>query len=173
MASAHNISIQCTNQNNVYEAMKRTFKTSIKYKHAIQVKNLYSQLKKDRIGTASVESLSKKLCNTLPRHKERTLVRTIINWKLQDSHIKLRHLERENTSTWRKEKEVIKRGGILREYKRLWRRETTRHENELNKYHTNQRFRPPTACPSLNYIHYQGIMPSVKKKRKKKVQKKS
>ena len=37
-----------------------------------------------------------------------------------------------------------------------------------NKYHTNQRFRPLAACPSLNYTHYQGILPSVKKKKFKK-----
>ena len=30
-----------------------------------------------------------------------------------------------------------------------------------NKYHTNQRFRPPAACPSLNYTHYQGILPGL------------
>ena len=41
-----------------------------------------------------------------------------------------------------------------------------------NKYHTNQRFRPPATCPSLNYAHYQGILPSVNKKLKKKVKKK-
>ena len=59
LASAHTISNQCTNPNEVYEAMKQTFKKSIEYKRAIHVKNLYAQLKKERIGTTVIENISK------------------------------------------------------------------------------------------------------------------
>ena len=78
-------------------------KASIEYKRAIHVKNLYKELKKDGIGTIKVELMSKKLCDTLPQHRQRTLVKVIINWKLQDSHKELRKQKRINTETcvWR------------------------------------------------------------------------
>ena len=45
--------------------MKQTIKTSLEYKRAIYVKNLYKQLKKDRIGTTVIETMSSKQCSTL------------------------------------------------------------------------------------------------------------
>ena len=138
LASAHNITTQCTNRNHVMEAMKRTIKSSLEYKHALIVKDLYTQLKKDRIGTTAIEGLSKKLCNTLPQHRERNLVKKVVDWKLQDAHIQVRRLQRENTQMWRKERGIIKEAGVLREYERLWRRETTRYSSELRGKHSQK-----------------------------------
>ena len=87
--------------------MKRVMKESLEYKHSIYVKNLYVELKNDKIGTSTIESLSKRMCNTLPKHRVRTLVKIVTNWKLQDAHRKLRESKRRNTETWRKEKETI------------------------------------------------------------------
>ena len=42
-------------------------KNSVEYKHSIYVKNLYVKLKEERIGTTTVETLSEKMCNTLPK----------------------------------------------------------------------------------------------------------
>ena len=86
--------------------MKQTMKTSLEYKRAIYVKNLYKQLKKDRIGTTVVESMCERLCDTLPEHRQRTLVKVIINWKLQDAHKVLKEHKSTNTEMWRKQKTV-------------------------------------------------------------------
>ena len=86
LASAYRISNHCPNHDVIYEAMKRTIKISMEYKRAIHVKNLFTKLKKDRIGTTQIETLAKSLCDTLPEHRQRTLVQVIVNWKLQDSH---------------------------------------------------------------------------------------
>ena len=47
--------------------MKRTMKTSLEYKRAINVKNLFKELKREGIGTGKVETMSAKLCDTLPK----------------------------------------------------------------------------------------------------------
>ena len=60
LASAQELCSHCTNRNVVYEAMKCVVKKSLEYKHAIYVKNLYGNLKKDGIGTTTVEGLSQK-----------------------------------------------------------------------------------------------------------------
>ena len=125
LASAHNICNQGTNRDETYEAMKQTIKTSLEYKRAIYVKNLYKQLKKDRIGTTTIETMSGKLCSTLPKHRQRTLVKVIVNWKLQDAHKELRERKSANTEMWRKQKPVLDAAGITTDYKRLWRREVT------------------------------------------------
>ena len=96
------------------------------------MKNLYQELKKDGIGTMKVERMSEKLCDTLPKHRRRTLVKIIINWKLQDAHKELREHKRINTETWHREKETIASAGVLDAYKRLWRREITKYENDCN-----------------------------------------
>ena len=111
--------------------MKQTYKTSLEYKRSIHVKDLYQKLKKDGIGTTEIETMTKRLCNTLPKHRQRTLVKIITNWRLQDAHKELRRLKSINTTTWRREKEIIERAGILDDYERLWRREITKYENEL------------------------------------------
>ena len=107
-------------------------KTSMEYKRSIHVKNLYNELKKDGIGTTTIETVSKKLCSTLPKHRQRTIVRIITNWKLQDAHKQLHEHKRKNTQTWRHEKELIAAAGLLETYGRLWRREITRFERESN-----------------------------------------
>ena len=129
LASAQQIASQCTNHDVIYEAMKRTMKTSMEYKRAINVKNLYKELKIDGIGTAKVETMSRKLCDTLPKHRRRTLVRIVINWKLRDAYKELRELKIRNTEVWRQEKETLAAAGVREEYERLWRREITHFEN--------------------------------------------
>ena len=101
----------------------------MEYKRAIHVKNLYQELKKDGIGTTKIETMSKKLCDTLPRHRQRTLVKVITNWKLQDAHKQLHEQKHTNTRMWRQEKDTIAAAGLLDAYERLWRREITRFEN--------------------------------------------
>ena len=115
--------------------MKQTYKTSIEYKRAIHVKNLYAQLKKDRIGTPIIESLCSRLCSTLPKHRQRTLVKVITNWKLQDAHKELRLRKYENTEMWRHQKTTIETAGVLIEFNRLWRREITKYENKCVETH--------------------------------------
>ena len=110
--------------------MKRTFKSSVEYKRSIHVKNLYEKLKRDGIGTTQVEKMAEQLCRTLPKHRQRTLVKVIVNWKLQDAHRELHRLKAANTETWRKERAIISRAGVLDAYERLWRREITMYENE-------------------------------------------
>ena len=105
--------------------MKRTFKSSVEYKRSIHVKNLYEKLKRDGIGTTQVEKMAEQLCRTLPKHRQRTLVKVIVNWKLQDAHRELHRLKAANTETWRKERAIISRAGVLDAYERLWRREIT------------------------------------------------
>ncbi len=63
------------------------------------------------------------------------MINTVINWKLQDAHTELRNLKRRNTATWREVKATIRNGGVLREYERLWRRETTKYDEEIRSKH--------------------------------------
>ena len=77
LASSYRISCQCTNQNEIYEAMKQTYRTSVEYKRSIHVKNLYQKLKMDGIGTTQIETITERLCYSLPRHRQRTLVKVI------------------------------------------------------------------------------------------------
>ena len=112
LASAQNLCIQVTNRTLVYEAMKRVMKNSLEYKHSIYVKNLYVKLKMEKIGTTTIETLSRKLCSTLPKHRTRTLVKIVTQWKLQDAYAHLREMKRRNTEVWRKEKETIEAAGI-------------------------------------------------------------
>ena len=136
LASAYTLCSQCTNRDETYEAMKQTIKTSLEYKRAIYVKNLYKQLKKDRIGTTVIETMSSKQCSTLPKHRQRTLVKVIVNWKLQDAHKDLRERKSANTEMWRKQKCVMDAAGVTPQYKRLWRREVTIYENKCaDEYH--------------------------------------
>ena len=102
----------------------------MEYKRAIHVKNLFTKLKKDRIGTTQIETLAKSLCDTLPEHRQRTLVKVIVNWKMQDAHKHLQRLKSVNTTTWRREKELLAGAGVVNEYEQLWRREITKYENE-------------------------------------------
>jgi hypothetical protein len=112
LASAQELSSHCTNRNMVYEAMKRVMKKSLEYKHSVHLKNFYGNLKKDEIGTTTVERLSQRLCRTLPEHRTRTMVKIVVRWKLQDAHNQLRTTQRENTKTWRKEEKVIQEAGM-------------------------------------------------------------
>ena len=96
----------------VYDAMKRVMKESLEYKHSIYVKNLYVELKKDKIGTTTIEALSKRMCSTLPKHRTRTMVKIVTQWKLQDAYGKLRETKSRNTETWRQEKETIDAAGV-------------------------------------------------------------
>ncbi len=57
LAAAHTLSNQSTNPNNVYEAMKRTMKTSLEYRRATHLKNLYNELKENKIGIQNVETM--------------------------------------------------------------------------------------------------------------------
>ena len=133
LASARQLSTHCTNQDMVYEAMKRVMKKSLEYKRSIYLKNLFGSLKKDGIGTTTVEGLSERLCQTLPKHRTRSLVKIIVRWKLQDAHSQLRRTQLENTMTWRKEKKTLEESGIMNEFSELWRREITRYTNELKE----------------------------------------
>ena len=74
--------------------------------------------------------MSQKLCRTLPKLRQRTLVKIITNWRLQDAHKELRKRKSSNTEEWREKKTIIAAAGVLTEYERLWRREVTKYENE-------------------------------------------
>ena len=117
----------------VYEAMKCVFKKSLEYKHAVYLKNLYGSLKKDGIGTTTVEGLSHRICQKLPNHRTRTLTKIVIRWKLQDAHNQLRSAQYEKVMAWRREKKLLEESGTLNEFNELWRREITKYGNELNE----------------------------------------
>ena len=99
------------------------------------MKNLYQELKKDGIGTSRIENMCTRLCDTLPKHRQRTLVKVVTNWKLSDAHKELRKHKIRNTDMWRKQKETIAAAGVLEEYERLWKREITKYENERLSTH--------------------------------------
>ena len=86
LASLRTLSNTTPNTHVVYEAMRRVCKTTLEYKHSIYIKNLYARLKHEKVSTTTVESLSQRLCSTLPGHRRRTLVGIINQWKLQDAH---------------------------------------------------------------------------------------
>ena len=133
LASAHNISETSTNREMVNEAMKRSMQKSIEYKHAIYIKNLYLGLHKRKVGTTTVETLCARICHRLPNTRKVTLINQIIGWKLTDAYDILMKAKYQNTEEWRRSKLIINDYNVLAPYERLWNREITIYENNLNK----------------------------------------
>ena len=99
--------------------MKCVFKKSLEYKHAVYLKNLYGSLKKDGIGTTTVEGLSHRICQKLPNHRSRTLTKIVIRWKLQDAHNQLGCAQYKKVTAWRGEKKLLEESGRLNGFNEL------------------------------------------------------
>ena len=93
--------------------------------HAEYVNDLFSKLRKMKIGNAQTEELSKRMCRTLPKRRK-TLVRTMMKWKHEDSIKDLRQQKKEQTEVWRKCEPVIKNANIDRRYHTIWSTEKRR-----------------------------------------------
>ena len=73
VTSAKDLSLEYNDasQSLVLEAMIRIMKQTIKYVHAIYVKDLFKNLVRKNIGTIEVNKLAKKLCRKLRRRREK------------------------------------------------------------------------------------------------------
>ena len=58
--------------------------------HALYVLDLIKDLRRRKIGFKSVEERAACMCSGLPGGRKRTLVNTIMNWKLEDAHEEVR-----------------------------------------------------------------------------------
>ena len=96
--------------------MKRVMRKSMEYKHAIYIKNLFENLKKNGVGTTTIESLSSRMCERLPVKRCKTLVKIVLGWKIQDAHDKLRTAQYDNAQTWRREEGKLQQAGVLEEF---------------------------------------------------------
>ena len=87
----------CANPEMGKSAMKHIMKTAIHLEKSRYVMKLFNQLKQKKIGTTEVETLSKRICKRLPERRHRTLVNTIIQWKIEDARSMLNRARYENT----------------------------------------------------------------------------
>ena len=122
VTSAKDLSLEYNDasQSLVLEAMIRIMKQTIKYVHAIYVKDLFKNLVRKNIGTIEVKRLAKKLCSKLPRRREKTLISIVMKWKLQDAENSLRKAKYENTRVWRTDKIVIDKWNLLEVFNNIW-----------------------------------------------------
>ncbi len=112
--------------------MKRTMSNTMKLLKGRFVFDLFAKLYKKKVGTNAVESHCKRVCEDLPRGRQRTLLQRFMKWKHQDARSKLNEARRENTRIWREEKRVLRTWGVLDTYLTVWRREKQRCQTELN-----------------------------------------
>ena len=109
--------------------MKRAMQQTLKYIHAVYITDLYKDLNKQGLGTTTVVSLSRRLCSTLPKRRENTLISIIIRWKLNDAYSVLRREKYENTKIWRECKNVLIQENIMKRYLEI-------HNKERDIYYT-------------------------------------
>ena len=69
--------------------------------HALYVLDLIKDLRRKNTGFKSVEERAACMCRGLPGGRKRTLVNTIMNWKLKDAHEEFRKARCKKTREWR------------------------------------------------------------------------
>ena len=130
------ISENCEDPNRILEAMRRTMKNTSEMIHSLYVVDLLRGLKKKRIGLKTVEDEAARMCRGLASGRQRTLVNTIMSWKLRDAYRKLQKARRDNTKVWREVRPIlVQEGDVLSSYLRLWKSE----KKNLKRYLTNKR----------------------------------
>ena len=130
----------CVNNNNsntdpVYEAMVRATKSSLEVVECKSRCNVLRSLKKQRIGTSCVESLTARLCKYKDSEKvfkngvKRKIVNIVMNEKLNDAYTEYRLSKVRNMKVWRECKKIITgevRRGYVTEWSRYMKREVRR-----------------------------------------------
>eukprot|EP00494_Astrolonche_serrata_P008035 UN08069 len=86
--------------------MKRAMKATLKLQQARYVLDLFQKLKRKNIGTSPVEELSIRICQRLPERRKRTLVNTVMQWKIEDARKSINKTRYDNTKIWRECKPV-------------------------------------------------------------------
>ena len=76
--------------------------------HALYVLDLIKDLRRRKIGFKSVEERAACMCRGLPGGRKRTLVSTIMNWKLKDAYEEVRKARCKNTREWREVYPIIR-----------------------------------------------------------------
>ena len=135
VASAHQISLKCSNPIMVYEAMKRTMEKTMIMLQNRYVVDLFTKIRNKNIGTTEITSLCNRACQRLPKGRAATLRNTLVKWKIRDATTNFQKSRYENTKTWREVKPLLVSENVVTEYEELWSREKTieakRHKEHL------------------------------------------
>ena len=126
MTKLNELCVTCANPERAKSVMKRIMKAAIHLEKARYVVNLFLQLKKKKIGTTEIESLSKRMCQRLPERRQRTLVNTIVQWKIEDARSMLNRARHENTKLWRDCKQLLIDLNIIDQFTIAWSHEKGR-----------------------------------------------
>ena len=131
LASENFISNSCSNADVAIEAMKRTMRSTMDYLHARYVMDLFKRLQRCKIGTTNIVNLCRRICEKLPARREKTLIETIIRWKVTDACKVFQKAHYENTNTWRQVCPILEQENIRNQYEELWDREKTEYARQL------------------------------------------
>ena len=94
----------------VLDAMKHSMKNSVELQHTIYVMDLFSKPKKKNITTTNIQNMVHKLCDGLPRRREKTAIDLIMNWKIKHLQNTIIIQKYTNTNVWRECKPIIDEG---------------------------------------------------------------
>ena len=112
--------------------MTRISKSMVRLQKAYHRRDLLTQLVDRDVPINSVAAVCKQACRGLSTHKEITMRKTIMKWRLNDAHVELNTARRVHTQS-RREMEAILRGeGIIRDFDAARDRERARIRGNLN-----------------------------------------
>ena len=129
--SARKVTQRCKDPQGILNTLRRTMKNTQELVHALYVLDLIKDLRRRKIGFKSVEERAACMCRGLPGGRKRTLVNTIMNWKLKDAHEEVRKARCKNTREWREVYPIIRQERILESYRQLWIRDKRKLKDEL------------------------------------------
>ena len=129
--SARKITQSCKDPQGILKTLRRTMKNTQELVQAFYVVDLINDLRKRKIGFKSVEEIASCMCKGLPGGRTRTLVNTIMTWKLKDAHERVNKARCKNTREWRAVYPIIRQARIFDSYSQLWIREKRKLKDEL------------------------------------------
>ena len=122
---------QANTKPELVQVMKHGIEESVKLIKCRSVLDIMTRLHRNKVGTAEVESLSERMCAKVGGSRARTLVNTVMKWKVSSARKELDKQRYQNTKVWRGIKPVLQKAGpgVLQAYQRVWSRE----KDELQK----------------------------------------
>ena len=112
LTEIRHISRDSRKPNEVYNVMIRLSKSAVRLQKAYYRLDLLTELVKRDIPVNNAAVLCMRACEGLSKHKEMTMRRTIMKWKLDSVRIDLRKAQRDNTNTTRECERLIREQGL-------------------------------------------------------------
>ena len=131
LAIMKEISKNTRSPNKVIDAMKHIMEGTNNMTHSLYVVDLLNTLKRKRIGTNSIEQLTKKLC--CGGSGREAILKIVIKNRLKEAHKRCRKLKYENEKIWREQDEILIAEGVLEAFLVVWVKEKLRYRQALKE----------------------------------------